>query len=463
MKLGSVSSMATERADPKPRLAAQASVLKAWGQEWRRANGKGQQDLGRVAGYGSDASPKSAAVAISRIESGKTDPTGRYRQRLLDALGHTEAELEDETERALAALSRPGVFTRTMAGQIFFENEARRAQIIASSNLLTERVTFQIRNSERTLERARNAFILPFLETAARIDWRPVLVAQDVGAPDGAPGSLEGEIRGLRGQTELTILKTVTESGAADASAGTATAAGTAAGVFVAVSAAGNVSTGTAIASLSGTAASSATLAWLGGGSLAAGRMGVAGGTAALTGVVALPALIAIGGVLIWKGRKLRMEAEAEAEKLDAAQQALEDMQDALPRAERWNEAQQAVIQRAELLGRTIHSRYAESPPFGEMPGRDPNRRTSWSMLSPDAQKALDVELKLLSIILDTQALPIWLGVTSVSQPDLTASQEKTATVSEEWIDESLTFAQFDLDEHEEWVRSLLARDRSTN
>ena len=104
--------------------------------------------------------------------------------------------------------------------------------------------------------------------------------------------------------------------------------------MFVAVSAAGNASTGTAIASLSGTAASSATLAWLGGGSLAAGRMGVAGGTAALTGVVALPALIAIGGVLVWKGRKLRMEAEAEAEKLDAAQQALEDMQDALPRAE---------------------------------------------------------------------------------------------------------------------------------
>ena len=110
--------MATERTIPKPRLAAQASVLKRWGQEWRRANGKGQQDLGRVAGYGSDESPKSAAVAISRIESGKTDPAGRYRQRLLDALGHTESELEEETERALAVMSRPGVFTRAMAGPI---------------------------------------------------------------------------------------------------------------------------------------------------------------------------------------------------------------------------------------------------------------------------------------------------------------------------------------------------------
>jgi hypothetical protein len=431
-------------------------VLKAWGQEWRRANGKGQQDLGRVAGYGSDESPKSAAVAISRIESGKTDPAGRYRVRLLEALGHTEAELAEETERALALMARPGVFTRAMAGPIHAENEARRAQIIASSNLLTERVTFQIRNSERTLERARDAFILPFLETAARIDWHALLDEHNARATAGAAGSLEGQIRGLRGQTEISILRSVTES-SAGATAGTAASRGTAAGVFVAVSAAGTASTGAAIASLSGAAASSTTLAWLGGGSLAAGGIGVRGGTAVLTSIVALPALLAIGGVLVWKGRKLRKEAEAEAEKLDAAQQALEDMQDALPRAERWNEAQQAIIQRAELLGRTIQSRYAESAPFAASLGQEGSSRIGWDTLSADAQRALDIQLKLLSIILDTQALPVWLGVTTVSQPDLTASQEKTAIVSEEWIDESLTFAQFDLDDHEEWVRSLLA------
>ncbi|HEX5729147.1 helix-turn-helix transcriptional regulator [Microbacterium sp.] len=453
--------MATERTIPKPRLAAQAAVLKAWGQEWRRANGKGQQDLGRVAGYGSDESPKSAAVAISRIESGKTDPAGRYRQRLLDALGHTEAELEQETDRALAAQTRPGVFTRAMAGPIHEENEARRAQIIASSNLLTERVTFQIRNAERTLDRARGAFILPFLETAATVDWQPLLAAQGLGATGGTAGSLEGQIRGLRGQTELSILKTVSRA-AQDPGPEAGTSAGTAAGMFVSLSAAGTVSTGTAIASLSGAAASSSTLAWLGGGSLAAGRMGVAGGTAVLTGIVALPALLAIGGVLIWKGRKLRKEAEAEAEKLDAAQQALEDMQDALPRAERWNETQQVIIQRAELLGRTIQSRYAESTPFTQVPADRADRRIDWDSIPADARKALDVELKLLSIILDTQALPVWLGVTTVSEPDLTASQENTATVSEEWIDESLTFAQFDLDDHEEWVRSLMAHDSRT-
>ena len=433
-------------------------MLKAWGQEWRRAHGKGQQELGRVAGYGSDESPKSAAVAISRIESGKTDPAGRYRLRLLEALGHTEAELAEETERALAVMIRPGVFTRAMAGPIHMENEARRAQIIASSNLLTERVTFQIRNSERTLERARDAFILPFLETAARIDWQPLLDEQNAPAAERAAASLESQIRGLRGQTELSILRSVTE-GSEGATGGTGASRGTAAGVFVAVSAAGTASTGAAIATLSGAAASSSTLAWLGGGSLAAGGIGLRGGTAVLTSIVALPALLAIGGVLVWKGRKLRKEAEAEAEKLDAAQQALEDMQDALPRAERWNEAQQVIIQRAELLGRTIQSRYADSLLFGPAREQDGTRRISWDALSPDARQALETQLKLLSIILDTQALPVWLGVTTVSQPDLTASQEKTAMISEEWVDESLAFAQFDLDDHEDRVRRLLARD----
>jgi hypothetical protein len=35
--------------------------------------------------------------------------------------------------------------------------------------------------------------------------------------------------------------------------------------------------------------------------------------------------------------------------------------------------------------------------------------------------------------------------------------------VSEEWIDESLELAQLDLDEHEEWVHGLVARDPFTS
>jgi hypothetical protein len=450
--------MATERSNRDPRLAAQATVLKGWGEEWRRTTRKSQQDLGRAAGYGSDESPKSAAVAISRIESGKTDPAGRYRQRLLDVLGHTEAELDAAIERALAEPPRRGAVFRALAGPVYEENDSRRQRIIATSNLLTERVAIQLRNSEQTLERARNSFILPFLQTAAMIDWQPLLDAQRLGSIDGSAGSQAFGIRGLREQTKVSILRTLTES-AAGAIAGVGVGAGTAAGVFSAVSALATASTGAAIASLSGAAASSATLAWLGGGSLAAGGMGVAGGTAVLTGVVALPALLAVGAVLVWKGRRLRREAEAEAEKLDAAQQALDDMDDALPRAERWNETQQAIIQRAELFGRTIQSRYVEPLITARSSGTAEGQRVEWDTLPHDAQEALDAELKLLSIILDTQALPVWLGVTTVSEPELSAVQKKSATVSEEWIDESLVLAQFELDEHEEWMRGLLARD----
>jgi hypothetical protein len=169
--------------------------------------------------------------------------------------------------------------------------------------------------------------------------------------------------------------------------------------VFSAVSAAATASTGTAIAWRSGAAASSATLAWLGGGSLAVGGI--------LPGIVALPALLAVGGVLVWKGRRLRREAEAEAEKLDAAQQALEHIEDALSRAERRNETQQIVIQRAELLGRTIQSRYVEPLVFARNAGVTGGHRVEWDKLSHDAQEALENELKLLVIILDTLALPV--------------------------------------------------------
>lgn len=454
--------MATERSNRDLRLAAQATVLKGWGKEWRRTNGKSQQDLGRAAGYGSDESPKSAAVAISRIESGKTDPTGRYRQRLLDALGHTEAQLDAETKRILAVPPQHGAIVRALAGQVYIENDTRRTRIIAASNRLDDRVRHQLRDSGQTLERARNGFILPFLETAGNIDWQPLLDVQHVGSIDRrAAESYAVEIRALREQTQVSILRTLTES-AAGAIGGVGVGAGTAAGVFAAVSALATASTGTTIASLSGAAASSATLAWLGGGSLAAGGMGVAGGTAVLTGVVALPMLLAVGAVLVWKGQRLRRAAEAEAEKLDAAEQALEDVQAALPRAERWNNAQQAIIQRAELLGRTILSQCVESRVFDRNAGATGDHRVEWDKLSHDAKESLDVELKLLSIILDTQALPVWLGVTTINELELSTVQKKSAVVSEEWIDESLVLAQLELDEYEEWMRGLMARDPFT-
>jgi transcriptional regulator with XRE-family HTH domain len=446
--------MATERTDKDPRVAAQASVLKEWGQEWRRTNGKSQQELGRTAGYGSDESPKSAAVAISRIESGKTVPSGSYRQRLLDTLGHTEEELEHAADKALNAPKQPNALMRAFAGPIYAENEVRRSQIVAASNRLTGLVTAQLESSEQTFELARSEFILPFLECAAKIDWQPLLDSADGAATANSTGGYDAEIRGLREQTRIGVLQTVSQT-AAGAIAGAGVGAGTAAGVFAVVSATATASTGTAIASLSGAAASSATLAWLGGGSLAAGGMGIAGGTAVLTGVVALPALLALGGVLVWKGRKFRKEAE----KLDAAQQALREMQDAFAQAAEWDDAQQAVVQRAALIGKRIHGRYISAPQASWVSDSDSEARIPWTDLPADLREALEHELRLLTIILDTRALPIWLGVKGVGQPDLTDMQAETATASAEWIHDSLALAEFDLDEPDEWIRERMAHD----
>ncbi|MFF7440876.1 hypothetical protein [Streptomyces sp. NPDC008122] len=101
---------------------------------------------------------------------------------------------------------------------------------------------------------------------------------------------------------------------------GGATGAGVGAATYMAVGAFATASTGTAISGLSGAAASSATLAWLGGGSLAAGGGGMAAGTAVLAAAVALPALLATGALLEWRGRSAREDQKKLAEELDEAE-----------------------------------------------------------------------------------------------------------------------------------------------
>ena len=82
---------------------------------------------------------------------------------------------------------------------------------------------------------------------------------------------------------------------AGGATAGVVGGALTALGAYGAATTFASASTGTAIATLSGAAAHNATLAFFGGGSLASGGLGMAGGTAVLGGLVAGPALLAMG------------------------------------------------------------------------------------------------------------------------------------------------------------------------
>ncbi|MFC4322596.1 hypothetical protein [Litchfieldia salsa] len=91
---------------------------------------------------------------------------------------------------------------------------------------------------------------------------------------------------------------------------------GTALATWGLVSTLGAASTGTAISALSGAAATNATLAFLGGGSVAAGGGGMIAGTTLLGGMVAIPALVALGVFSHFSAKKKIAEIESAINKM---------------------------------------------------------------------------------------------------------------------------------------------------
>ncbi|MBS3179180.1 MULTISPECIES: hypothetical protein [unclassified Pseudoclavibacter] len=392
-------------------------------------------------------------MAISRIESGKTDPAGSHRRRLLETLGHTEKELTEAVSRVLEAQSNRGGVFRVLAGPLYAANEVRQSHIVADSNRLTREVAFELERFREASSDAQERFIEPFLESVAQVDVSQLLEGRLDHPPSVAVESVEVQVKQLRRQTQFSLLRAVAES-AGGALAGFGVGMGTAAGTLATVSATASASTGTAIASLSGAAASRATLAWLGGGSLAAGGMGISGGTAVVSGIVALPVLLAAGTTLVWRGRELRRESEAEAVRLDAAKQALDAMRELLPRSISWNQAQQETIRRAERVGHAIQLQ--KTAPFMQRNALNGSNETQadWKDLPLGMRQAVSVQFDLVDIILQAQALPVWLEVMAINQPDRNAEQDRTAAKSEEWINTSLKVFAAELDEHEAWAEA---------
>ena len=446
--------MATERRRADPRLGAQAQVLRGWGQAWRKLHGKNQQDLGRLAGYGSDESPKSAAVAISRIESGKTSPSGEHRRQLLATLNRTESELDAAIENVLAATRAPSAFERMIAGSEIATNEELKADIRAESDMLAARTQYLTDEADRVFELATQDFVTPFLELADSIAWPFAFTAPKFrDNADVMSGVLDAQIISVRSRTRLNLIRAIADS-AASAGAGAGAGAGAAMGLFAAVSASATASTGSAIASLAGAASSRATLAWLGGGTLSSGGLGIAGGRAILAGVAMLPAMLAMGGLLVWKGWNFRQETQAEAERLRAARVALDQMKSALPRAEGWVRRQQLIIQRASLLGRTVQAEFIE-PEIRSRSTAGAQDPIPFDDLPPPVRDALRLQLELLTTIVTLRALPVWLGLTAVQEQDTDSKHEAGLKHAGEWIDQSLALADADLDEREQRVREI--------
>ncbi len=111
-------------------------------------------------------------------------------------------------------------------------------------------------------------------------------------------------------------------------------AGGAVAGALTAIGAYGGAmtlgacaTTGTAIATLSGAAATNATLAFLGGGALSVGGLGMVGGTMVLGGLVAGPALAAMGFVVGAKASANREESRANLAKASEYEEEVETVQ----------------------------------------------------------------------------------------------------------------------------------------
>lgn len=328
----------------------------------RQEAGLTQRELAETTGY-------KAALVISKIERGQMKPVEKKLVHIARGLNVSISELtrqvaleslaqaQDSDNKDEAASSHPATpqeggndgLARTVRSAVFgkvAEDNRRRLAKIG------DEVEFRRRNSETIMVRLQQAQDLtkvrvldPFFEKAPLVKGMQPLPDRPMAGRDSA---LLVPTRDERIKLRAQILQAIEFAGA---TAGLATGARAAFLTFSASAAFATASTGTAIAGLTGGAASSATFAALGGGSLAAGGAGVAGGTLVLTGIVGFPVLLAAGAVLTYKGRQFRRQAEADAERLTAAEQALEDAREPLDTVWSWLERECKILETAQSQG----------------------------------------------------------------------------------------------------------------
>ncbi len=160
---------------------------------------------------------------------------------------------------------------------------------------------------------------------------------------------------------------------------------------------------------------------------MAAGGMGVAGGTLVLTGIVAFPVLLAAGAVLTYKGRQFRRLAEADAERLTAAEQALEDAREPLDTVWSWLERECKILETAQQQGRAkVESLESVTP-------------VEWSTLDATKQAEFSELLSLVVTILTVLSLPLFV----ILEPDATESAEHDQI--KQWNDQVLADAEAQL------------------
>lgn len=281
---------------------------------------------------------KSAAVTMSRIESGAIAISQQRLAAIAQALGTTARQLHYEaTENAAKSQRRSGggaadVLTETtrwmrsaFGGPQVIENEQRRRRIDEEVTARQERTTEKVRRLLDVQREVLEDVLAPFLQQAALVDCPPPPVPPVEQRP--AEEGLQDRLHVFKRSTSAEMLRAAARM---RVGLGEGERAGSPMGALAAVSAIATESTQEAIGTSGARAASSAAFAWSVGASSLVGGVGLAAGTAAWVTIATLPGLIAAGSAAALQVRRIRRLASEEAERLTQAEKELNDSKPAL-------------------------------------------------------------------------------------------------------------------------------------
>lgn len=386
----------------------------------RELRGMSQKELAHKAEY----QASSGNVTISNIERGKTLPGTKFKYPLARALGTTWNDILAEARKldAEALESQDGSSSSLVAikqiivGKQKVQNEARASKLERDLADLQERHRRHVDRLADAIAHSREEFTDPFFMLLANVSD----LDQAALTYSAQGDELEGELDVAQAltQTRIRVSQSIIDMAGTTAAVGAAGAglgAAAAVATYSAVGAFATASTGTAIASLAGASATSATLAWLGGGSLAAGGAGIAGGTAVLSGILALPAIVAVFTVALWQGHKIRKQSEQEARTIADAEQQLADVEASLTQAWEWADNIASVTDDATLEGvhrlatLTSIAREHKASLKDKATGSEPaSSAIPYNVIEAKEPGALQDCLEIATILLTLQALPIW-------------------------------------------------------
>lgn len=381
----------------------------------RDAVGLTQEELAAKAGY-----TGGGRVALSKVEQGQAAPTPDRLLGICDALGISVEELEHRT--AVELVNGPR-FTDTMlvplAGPEAADN-ARRERVLAHETERLTRVTqSRFAAAKGACDDARDNFVVPFLELAARVRDLPAATGHPVPLGPGVDvdGLVRVSVQELAGVTMGTMTALRLANGL-----GQGLARPTAEAVYAAVGAIATSSTGTRISALSGAARDSATRAWLGRGSIASNGGGMAAGDLALRRIALVPLLLSAAAAVALQMTHARMKARTEAARLTEAERTLEDARPEFEQAWAWADEQRVVLAALTAEGvELIAELDASVPADGDV---------AWNSLGKRAQELLVRALDFVSMVVTIEALSIW----SMVSTEETRPVPGAARVNAAWI-----------------------------